>query len=198
MGFSMGYITVHPETEKTFKERPGLAVLLTVIAGKVLEKEDKIMRLKEIALEEIEEWRRQKDLLQDFENRHRDELVNICPAYLKPLRRHGTTHPFLFGPINHLHCLIDGNFQLLEAPENFHHELNGLSKIPEGFSESISMDQFIEMTGWSSKIVNELLSELMRLDLVASQKVSGSFCYRVNESVYLERVKSADLSDCSI
>jgi hypothetical protein len=193
----MVYIAVHPETEKEFKERPGISILLTVIAGKVLEKEDKIKSLKETALKEIEEWRRQKELLEDFENRHKDELFNICPAYLQPLRRSGIVHPFLFGPINHLNCLIDGNFQLLETPENFHHELNGLSKIPEGFSEPISMDQFTEMTGWSSKIVKSLLSELMRCDLVASQKVSGCFCYRVNESIYIERTQSSMLSDCN-
>lgn len=194
----MNCVDVHPETEKTFKERLGLAILLTVIGKKILEKEEKIKALRQSILEDIEKWEHQISLLEDFEERHIEELVKICPIYLEPLRKHGPVHPFLFGPINHLNCLIDGNFQLLETPENFRHELNGLSKIPENFSEPISMDQFKEMTGWSSKIIKELLSELMRSELIASQKMSGCFCYRVNENIYIERARNLSVSHCDV
>lgn len=50
----MNFVDVHPETEKTFKERPGLAILITVIANKILEKEEKIKALRQSILEDIE------------------------------------------------------------------------------------------------------------------------------------------------
>lgn len=183
----MGRIEVHPDTERDFQESPGLAVLLTVIAEKVLEKEDKVKSLTQAILEEIEEWKSQRALLEDFERRHKEELSKICPIYLKPLRKYGTVHPFLFGPINNLNCRIAGNMELLETPENFNHELNELSKIPEGFSEPLSIEDLSRCTDWSSRIVEKALDDLMRRKLISSQKIGGRYSYRVNENIYLNR-----------
>jgi hypothetical protein len=185
----MACIAVHHETEKTFKERPGIAILLTAIANKILEKERKIKTVKESLLTQINEWERQLELLVDFENRHKDELVNICPEYLEPKRSHEVL-PFLFGPINHLECLISGCVQLLETPENFHHELNNLCRFPEGFSEQITMDELAEITGLSLKSTKSLLAEMDRRGLISKQRSLGPCSYKINDPIYLERARN--------
>ena len=191
----MTCIAVHPETEKTFKERPGIAILLTAIANKILEKERKIKVVRASLLNQISEWERQLELLMDFENRHKDELVNICPDYLES-KKSRTVFPFLFGPINHLECLISGCVQLLETPENFHHELNNLCRFPEGFSEQITMDELAEITGLSVKSTKSLLSEMDRRGLISKQRSLGPCSYKVTDTIYLERARSLLQSDC--
>lgn len=83
----MNCVDVHPETEKTFKERPGLAILITVIANKILEKEEKIKALRQAILEDIEKLEYQISLLEDFEERHIEELNSLYPEYLNPTHK---------------------------------------------------------------------------------------------------------------
>src|SRR5579864_8480790 len=115
----MNCIEIHPDTEKAFKERPGLAILLTVIANKILEKEEKIKALRQSVLDDIEKWEHQISLLEDFEARHIDQLNSIFPQYQRPPHDYVTSFPFLMWPINHLGNLISGSRQLLETPYHF-------------------------------------------------------------------------------
>lgn len=183
----MTCVEIHPETEKTFKERPGLAILLTVIADKIIEKDERIEVLKQSVLEEIEKWEHQISLLEDFEERHIEELKSIYPEYLNPCHENSTSFPFLMWPINHLGNLISGRRKLLETPHYFHHELKDLFGIPEGFSPPIIMSVFEEQTGLSSKTIKDLLSELERRDLILKKRFMGGYGYMIKDEIYLKR-----------
>lgn len=184
----MNCVDVHPETEKTFKERPGLAILLTVIANKILKKEEKIKSLRQSILEDIEKLEHQISLLEDFEERHIEELNSLYPEYLKPSYKNARAYPFLMWPINHLGNLICGKRDLLATPQHFHHELKDLHGIPEGFSAPISMAVFEEITGLSTKTIKDLISELERRDLIVRIRLRDGYGYSVKDRVYLERV----------
>ena len=183
----MSCVDVHPETEKTFKERPGLAILLTVIANKILEKEEKIKSLRQSILEDIEKWEHQISLLENFEERHIEELKILYPEYLNPRYENALLYPFLMWPINHLGNLISGSRQLLENPHHFHHELKDLHDVPDEFSSPISMAVFEEITGFSSKTIKDLISELERRDLIVKMRFRGGYGYTVKDKIYLTR-----------
>lgn len=183
----MNCVEIHPETEKTFKERPGLAILLTVIANKILEKEEKIKTLRQSVLDDIEKWEHQISLLEDFEARHIEELNSIFPQYQSPPHDYVTSFPFLMWPINHLGNLIRGSRQLLETPYYFHHELKDLHGIPDGFSAPISISAFEEITGLSSKTIKDLIAELERRDLIEKKRFMGGYGYMIKDEIYLKR-----------
>lgn len=98
----MTTIVIHRDTETTFKKRPGSAILLTMIANKILEKDEKIKALRQSILDDIEKWEHQISLLEDFENRHIEELKSLYPEYLDPRHENARTYPFLMWPMNHL------------------------------------------------------------------------------------------------
>jgi hypothetical protein len=186
----MNCVDVHPETEKTFKERPGLAILLTVIANKILEKEEKIKALRQSILEDIEKWEHQISLLEDFENRHIEELKSLYPEYLNPSHENARSYPFLMWPMNHLGNRINASRQLLDNHNNFYHDLKDLHAIPDGFSAPISMAVFEEVTGLSNKTIKDLIAELERRDLILRMRFRDGYGYSVKNQIYLERVRS--------
>lgn len=184
----MSCVEIHPETEKTFKERPGLAILLTVIANKILEKEEKMRALRQSILDDIEKLEHQISLLEDFEERHVEELKSLYPEYLNPRYENACTYPFLMWPINHLGNLISGKRELLENPHYFHHELRDLHGIPEGFSAPITITVFEELTRLSPKTIKDLIAELERRDLIVKTRFRDGYGYAVKDKVYLKRI----------
>lgn len=129
-------------------------------------------------------------MLEDFEERHIEELKSLYPEYLNPRYENALLYPFLMWPINHLGNQISGSRQLFENPHHFHHELKDLHGIPEGFSAPISMEVFEEVTGLGTKTIKDLIAELEIRDLILRMQFRDGYGYNVKNQLYLERVRS--------
>lgn len=184
----MNLIEIHPETEQTFEEQPGLALLLTLLAKKIIETEKEKQDLLDSLQREIKDLEYRKNLLLKFENCHKNELEAIFPEYYncRPKEFHKY---FLTGPINQLNCRIDGIYDAIETPHNYKSETYGVLCHPKGFSKPITYGTLCEISGLNLNTVKKLILELERRNLVEKQNHGGIYSYKILEEIYIERVK---------